>query len=78
MVEGQGSKAVSGHQCFGCRRPIQDGEPHIHVPLDEWAERNGLTRVGMDALLGDFVFCQSCTEESKHGGWMLERHGIGR
>ena len=63
-----------GHQCFGCHKQIADGEPHIHVGLDEFAAKNGLAAVGLDDLL-TFAFCELCTTEDKDG-WHLEAHDV--
>jgi hypothetical protein len=62
------------HVCFACNRQIGDGEPHIHVGLDEWAIRNGQEPLGLDDLL-TFPFCGPCTEETDDG-WQLEAHEI--
>ncbi len=62
------------HNCYGCQRPIADHEPHIHVPMDEWATQQGLPTLGMDDLF-TFAFCEPCTEKAENG-WMLERHEI--
>lgn len=63
-----------GHRCFGCQKQIGDGEPHIHVGLDEFAAKNGLAQLGLDDLL-TFAFCEPCTTEAKDG-WHLEAHDI--
>lgn len=62
------------HQCFGCQERIKDDEPHIHVPMDDFAKREGLAELGLDDLF-TFAFCEACTE--KHpDGWQIERHRI--
>ena len=63
-----------GHTCFGCHKQIADGEPHIHVPLDEFAAKEGLSALGLDDLL-TFAFCEPCTTEAKDG-WHLEAHDV--
>jgi hypothetical protein len=62
------------HKCFGCGKQIEDMEPHIHVGLDEWAGREGLTALGLDDLL-TFPFCSSCIQDSDQG-WTPEQHEI--
>lgn len=64
----------SEHICFGCQKRIGDGDPHIHVPLDEWAATVGLGALGLDDILTT-VFCQPCTVEARKG-WRLESHPI--
>jgi hypothetical protein len=63
------------HICFGCGRPISSGQPHIHIGLDDWGQREELASLG----LGDddffFPFCEPCTTESRNG-WQLETHAI--
>jgi hypothetical protein len=65
------------HICFGCSKPIGDGQPHIHIGLDEWGQREGLGVLGLgdDDLV--FPFCKPCTVETEHG-WQLEAHDISR
>jgi hypothetical protein len=63
-----------GHICFSCHRQIGDDEPHIHVPLDDFAARNGLAPLGLDDLL-TFPFCEPCTIPQR-GGWDLEAHDV--
>ena len=65
---------AEGHVCMGCRKQIGDGEPHIHVGLDEFSAREGLTQFGLDDLL-TFAFCEPCTSETDDG-WFLEAHVI--
>jgi hypothetical protein len=62
------------HVCFGCGWQIGSGQPHIHVPLDEWATTQGLPSLGLtgDGLL-TFPFCGPCTEQAGRG-WRLEAH----
>jgi hypothetical protein len=65
---------VSDHVCFGCSKRIGSGEPHIHLPLDEWGQREGLGSLGIgDALV--FPFCKPCTVETRDG-WQLEAHEV--
>jgi hypothetical protein len=63
------------HMCFGCGKPIGDGQLHIHIPLDEWGQRNGLGSMGLgdDDLL--FPFCEPCTVKDPRG-WQLEAHEV--
>jgi hypothetical protein len=65
------------HVCFGCSRQIGSGQPHIHVPLDEWGATQGLPSVGLtdDDLV--FPFCGPCTEQAGRG-WRLEAHDTAR
>lgn len=62
------------HICFGCSKPIGDMEPHIHIPLDEWAATQGLTPFGLDGLM-TFPFCEPCTVKTDRG-WQLEAHEV--
>jgi hypothetical protein len=71
------SASANPHVCFGCQRPIADGEEHIHVPMDEWAAGEGLPGLGLDDLL-TFVFCIPCTERSTSRGWTPEAHEVAR
>lgn len=66
---------MSDHVCFGCQRQLADGDPHIHVGMDEWAAGEGLEGFGLDDLL-TFVFCEACTERHENGRWQLEAHDI--
>jgi hypothetical protein len=70
------SDARDNHKCFGCGRMIRDHEPHIHVPLSEWATKKGLdpTDAGLDDLL-TFPFCPDCTVKTDDG-WSEEQHTI--
>jgi hypothetical protein len=63
------------HVCFGCNKPIASSQPHIHLGLDEWGQREGLGALGLgdDDLV--FPFCKPCTVESDRG-WQLEAHEI--
>lgn len=63
-----------GHKCFGCQKQIADGEPHIHIPMDDFAARNGLGALGLDDLL-TFAFCEPCTIPAEDG-WHLEAHDV--
>jgi hypothetical protein len=63
-----------GHTCFGCQKQIADGEPHIHVGLDEFAAKSGGGLLGLDDLL-TFAFCEPCTVRAKDG-WHLEAHDV--
>lgn len=67
---------AESHTCFGCQKQIGDGELHIHVGLDEWAEKQGLAQFGLDDLL-TFAFCEACTVKAKKG-WRLEAHKVNR
>ena len=67
----------AGHDCYGCRKPVGDGEPHIHVPMDEWAAGEGMGALGLDDLL-TFAFCEPCTITTRRTGWQLESHAIPR
>lgn len=62
-----------GHVCFGCKKQIGDGEPHIHVGLDEFGADHGRDALGLDDLL-TFAFCEPCTQEG--GRYHLEAHGV--
>jgi hypothetical protein len=68
----------ANHICFGCGEPIGSGQPHIHVGLDEWGQRQGLGSLGFGDNDLLFPFCQPCTEETPRGGWQLEAHEINR
>jgi hypothetical protein len=68
------SRPDEPHICWGCQKPIGDGQPHIHIPLDEWGEREGLGSLGIGDLIV-FPFCEPCTVETKDG-WQLEQHKI--
>jgi hypothetical protein len=63
------------HVCWGCSKPVGSGQPHIHLPLDEWGQREGLAPLG----LGDndlvFPFCKPCTIDDPRG-WQLEAHEV--
>jgi hypothetical protein len=59
---------------MGCQKQIGDGEPHIHVGLDEFSAMNGLDQFGLDDLL-TFAFCEPCTERADEG-WALGSHLI--
>ena len=65
---------AEGHVCMGCHKQIGDGEPHIHVGLDEFSAKTGLAQFGMDDLL-TFAFCVPCTERADDG-WHLEAHAF--
>jgi hypothetical protein len=73
MSDVRGSR--DGHVCFGCRKQIGDDEPHIHVPMDDFAARNGGQQFGLDDLL-TFAFCKPCTVDAEDG-WQLESHDVG-
>jgi hypothetical protein len=74
-IGGEGLDAQ--HVCFGCQKPVGDNEPHIHVPMDDWAGSMGLPPVGLDDLL-TMVFCEPCTVTSDRRGWQLESHEVAR
>lgn len=63
-----------GHKCFACQKQIEDGEPHIHIGLDEFAARQGLPQIGLDDAL-TFAFCEPCTTPAKDG-FYLEAHDV--
>jgi hypothetical protein len=71
---------MSEHKCFGCGKGLGDMDPHIHVPLDEFAAREGMEPIGLDDLglgaLLTFAFCEACTDKTKKEGWTLEAHAI--
>jgi hypothetical protein len=66
------------HKCYGCDRWVENHEQHIHVTLDEWCAREGLSGdFGLDDILGKFAFCSECIEASNNG-WTAEEHEIER
>ena len=68
--------ALDHHRCFGCQRLAADHEEHLHLTLDEWAERQGMPPVGLDDLFR-FVFCSACIQRTEDG-WQSEAHEIDR
>ena len=69
-----GESLDADHVCFGCHKRIGSGEPHIHVPMDEWAATVGKDPLGMDDLL-TMAFCEPCTVEARKG-WHLDAHDV--
>lgn len=72
VERGQPQPHLEPHRCFGCNEEIGAYEPHIHVPMDDFAARDGLSPLGMDDVF-TFAFCQPCTQRSEDG-WQMERH----
>lgn len=52
--------------CFGCQRTIEDGEPRVHIGVDEWGQLHGETPMGLGFDIR-VAFCNDCTTPVEHG-----------